>query len=144
LKEIGEQLRQAREEIGLSIEEVSQDLKLTLKQIKSIEEGDKEGLRDILDLKLMFLDYAKYLGLETDVIENSFNEFMFEYTSKIPLDEIKKANEEKKEEEKNIKRIASPYTKEIQKKYTTLKILIWIIIIFLLLILLFFIKEMII
>ncbi|MGI6329719.1 MAG: helix-turn-helix domain-containing protein [Bacilli bacterium] len=144
MKEIGEQLRQAREEIGLSIEEVSQDLKLTLKQIKSIEEGDKEGLRDILDLKLMFLDYAKYLGLETDVIENSFNEFMFEYTSKIPLDEIKKANEEKKEEEKNIKRIASPYTKEIQKKYTTLKILIWIIIIFLLLILLFFIKEMII
>jgi len=144
VKEIGEQLRQAREEIGLSVEEVSQDLKLTLKQIKSIEEGDKEGLRDILDLKLMFLDYAKYLGLETDVIENSFNEFMFEYTSKIPLDEIKKANEEKKEEEKNIKRIASPYTKEIQKKYTTLKILIWIIIIFLLLILLFFIKEMII
>ena len=59
--------------------------------------------------------------------EDEFNEFVFEYTSKIPLDEIERAKEEKQE----IKRgqIMSPYTIEMKKKMSFLKVMIIILLI---------------
>jgi cytoskeletal protein RodZ len=113
LKDIGEKLRASREEAGLSLEEVAEDLKLDIKKLQSIEEGNKEVFKDIYDLKYCIRDYAKYLCLDYEQLVNDFNEFVFEYTSKIPIAAIESASKDNKETEK---KITSPYTMETNNK----------------------------
>lgn len=112
MKEIGEILKESREKNGVSIQEASEDLKYKVSQLEAIESGDFKLFKDIFLLKCMIMDYSKYLGLDTDSIMDDFNEFVFESTSKIPLDDIEKASKMKEEEEK----IASPYTKKEEQK----------------------------
>ena len=109
MKEIGEQLKKARESMGVSIEEAAEDLKLQPSQIEEIESGNVESFQDIFSIKYFIRDYAKYLGLDKDNMVDDFNEYLFDYTSKLSLDDIKKENKIKKEEEN---RIRSPYTIE--------------------------------
>ena len=94
MKEIGEKLKATREEIGISKEEVCEDLKLDMKQLDQLEEGDMQAFPDILSLKYLIRDYAKYLGLDKDDLVDEFNEFLFDYTSKISLEDIKQAKKE--------------------------------------------------
>ena len=65
-------------------------------------------------------DYAKYLGLEPDKIIDEFNEYLFEYTSKIPMEDIEKAMKEQQKEEIPEKKIVSPYTTSTKKSNTKL------------------------
>lgn len=113
MKEIGEKLREAREGMGISIEEAAEDLKLRPSQLKNIEEGNRDAFKDIFYLKYFIRDYSKYLGLDYEEMVEDFNEFVFDYTSKISIDDIKKASNKNKEQSK-VKKIASPYT--IEKK----------------------------
>ena len=116
MKEIGEALKEARENIGLSIEEVASDLKLRPSQIENIESGNLAAFKDVFYLKYFIRDYSKYLGLSYEDMIDEFNEYLFDYTSKISLDDIKKAKKKAdKLEKKNEKRIASPYT--IERSY---------------------------
>lgn len=108
MKEIGEKLKDARESMGISIEEAAEDLKLRPSQLEDIEEGNKEAFKDIFYLKYFIRDYAKYLGLDYEQMVEDFNEYVFDYTSKISLEDIKKAN--KKHEKKDKNKIVSPYT----------------------------------
>ena len=62
MKNIGLKLKDKREENGLSIEEVAEDLKMRPSQISSIEEGKTEDFKDVFYLKYFIRDYAKYLG----------------------------------------------------------------------------------
>ena len=119
MKEIGLKLKEKREENGVSVEEVSEDLKVRPSQIISLEEGKKDDFKDILFLKYFIRDYAKYLGLDENELVDEFNEFLFDFTTKIPVDEIEKA----KNEINDKKDIVSPYT-EIKKSKNGLKILI--------------------
>lgn len=109
MKEIGLRLRQKREENGVSIEEAAQDLQMRVSQLESIEEGNKDDFKDIFSLKYFIRDYAKYLGLDGEEMLDSFNEYLFEETSKISLEEINEAKKKKEESERNMK-ILSPYT----------------------------------
>ena len=108
MKEIGEKLKNARESIGVSIEEASEDLKISPNQIIDIENGNVESFQDVFNLKYFIRDYAKYLGLDKEEIVDDFNEYLFDYTSKLSLDDIKSEAKNKKEENK----IRSPYTVE--------------------------------
>lgn len=120
MKEIGEKLREARENIGVSIDEVADDLKLRPSQITSIEEGSDKDFEDILVLKGYIKEYAKYLGLKSDDLVDEFNEYLFDCTSKISLNDIKKARQKlNKENKKEEKQVSSPYTKIVKsdKKY---------------------------
>ena len=119
MKEIGLKLKEKREENGVSVEEVSEDLKVRPSQIISLEEGKKDDFKDILFLKYFIRDYAKYLGLDENELVDEFNEFLFDFTTKIPVDEIEKA----KNEINDKKDIVSPYT-EIKRSKNGLKILI--------------------
>ena len=110
MKEIGEKLKDARESMGISIEEAAEDLKLRPSQLEDIEEGNREAFKDIFYLKYFIRDYAKYLGLDYEQMVEDFNEYVFDYTSKISLEDIKKAN--KKHEKKDKNKIVSPYTLE--------------------------------
>lgn len=109
MKEIGLKLRLKREENGVSLEEAADDLKIRVSQLSSIEEGRKEDFKDVFSLKYFIRDYAKYLGLDGEAILDSFNEYLFEETSKISLEEIEEARKLKEEKEKDMK-ILSPYT----------------------------------
>lgn len=108
MKEIGAKLKEARESIGVSIEEVAEDLKLRPSQIENIEAGNTEAFKDMFYLKYFIRDYAKYLGLDKEDLIDEFNEYLFDYTSRLSLDDIKAAKKKKKEGRK----IKSPYTME--------------------------------
>ena len=106
MKDIGLKLKEKREDNGVSIEEAAEDLKIRPKQILSLEEGKKEDFKDVVFLKDLIRDYSKYLGLDSEKMVDEFNEFLFDFTSRIPIEEIEEAKKEKKDE----KKITSPYT----------------------------------
>lgn len=117
MKEIGEKLKEARESMGITIEEAATDLKIRASQIESIEDGDKDSFKDIFYLKMFIKNYSKYLGLDYDKMVEEFNEYLFDFTSKISIEDIKKAEKEQKKKDKKLKtvKIASPYTVEKQQ-----------------------------
>ena len=136
MKEIGEKLKEARENMGISIDEVSGDLNVPVKQIENLEEGNMESFKDIFYLKYFIRDYAKYLGLNKEDLVDEFNEYLFDYTSKLSLEEIKKAQkEEKKDKIEN--KIKSPYTIERKSGIYIPPVLIYSLIIILIVILLY-------
>ena len=55
------------------------------------------------------------MGLDGEEVLDDFNEYLFEQTSKISLEEIEEAKREKEEREKDLK-ILSPYTKTTKDK----------------------------
>jgi len=111
LKEIGEFLKSSRINNGVSIEEAAEDLNFSVTQLENIEDGNIRAFKDVFALRELVKEYGKYLGVETDSIVDEFNDFMFEHTSKISLDDILEARRlanQKDQEEKN--KIVSPYT----------------------------------
>ena len=113
--EIGEKLKEARESIGITVEEVSEDLKVRPSQVEEVEKGNIKALKDIFSLKNFIRDYSKYLGLSYDDVIDEFNEYLFDYTSQISLEDIKKARN-KDDSVKKEKKVISPYTMEPKKK----------------------------
>ena len=122
MNDIGLKLKEKREENGVSIEEVAEDLKMRPSQIISLEEGKKEDFKDVVFLKYFIRDYAKYLGLNGEEMVDEFNEFLFDFTSKIPIEEIEKA----KLNNVNKKEVISPYTNEPSDK-NALKIVLAVV-----------------
>ena len=132
MKEIGEKLRDAREKMEITIEEASEDLKIEPSILQKIEEGDKDYFKDVLYLKYYIRDYAKYLGLNADDLIEEFNEYLFDYTSKISIDDIKSANKNNNEVKK-VPQVVSPYTIE-KKQQRNVPIFLIYLLIFLVLI----------
>lgn len=124
MKDIGAKLKEARESIDISVEEAASDLKVSKSQIENMEAGNLEAFQDIFYLKYFIRDYAKYLGLNYDELVDEFNEYLFDYTSKISLTDIEEAA--KKEEEKGDK-IKSPYTIDYYRKTNHFKIIFLIL-----------------
>lgn len=114
LNEIGKLFRVTREEAGVSITEASKDLDIKEVILENIEDGNIGCFKDIFVLKDYIYNYSKYLGIDSDKVIDDFNEYMFEYTSKIPIKDIEHQMEVQNKTEK--KEISSPYTKE-SKKY---------------------------
>jgi len=138
---IGEKLKTSREEKGLSLEEVSEDLKIKVKDLENIEAGNRKAFEDIYELRNSIYEYAKYLGLDYEELIEEFNEFMYEYTSKIPTDVIERISKQKEKEEMS-KGALSPYTisnRKDNKKLITIIIVIALILVSLVTI--FYIKE---
>ena len=115
MKEIGLRLKLKREENGVSLEEAASELNMRVSQLENIENGKKDEFKDVFSLKYFIRDYAKYLGLDGEEVLDDFNEYLFEQTSKISLEEIEEAKREKEEREKDLK-ILSPYTKTTKDK----------------------------
>ena len=113
INEISEVLKSTREMSGVSLEEVSKDLDISELILTQIEEGNIGAFKDIFELKDYIANYAKYLGLDQNEVIDEFNEFMFEKTSKIPMNEIEKAARKTAIEEASDNRVASPYTKAV-------------------------------
>ena len=137
MKEIGIKLKETRETMGISIEEAAEDLKVKKIQIENIELGNMDAFKDIFYLKYFIRDYSKYLGLNYEDMVDEFNEYLFDYTSKISIEDIKQAKSKEKVTKKEEKKIMSPYTLENRKKllipnfviYLGIVILLFIIVI---------------
>lgn len=115
MNEIGEELQYARESSGVSLNEASKDLDIKVEVLENIEDGRCGAFKDIYELKEYISSYAKYLGLDEKELIDEFNEYMFEYTSKIPIKEIEKTIELKIKEEKKDDKVVSPYTRQAKK-----------------------------
>lgn len=126
---IGEKLKASRDEKGISLKEVSEDLKISVKDLENIENGNRKAFQDVFVLREYIRDYAKYLGLEYENIVDEFNEYMFEYTSKIPTDVIERISKQKEKEEEK-KGSVSPYTK-IRKNRISQKTMVIMLIVLL-------------
>ena len=137
MEEIAELLKSAREESGIELEEVSKDLEINELFLKNIEEGKIGSFKDIFLLKNYISEYAKYLGLNSTKIIDEFNEYLFEYTSRIPIKEIEKTIELNTKENTDSEKIASPYTMKTTKTGKGIYALIYILV-FLLVILTIF------
>ena len=142
MKEIGETLKEARESIGVSVEEVASDLKVRPNQIQNIEDGNMKAFKDVLYVKGLVKEYSKYLGLDYDSMIDEFNEYMFDYTSKISLSDIQKAKKKKEKKKNKGKKIISPYTLERKKKSNLLTIIMIASIVVLVLVLIFLIFDL--
>ena len=132
MKEIGELLKKKREETGISLEEAGNDLQIKPVILDNIESGNIGAFKDIYELKDNIRNYAKYLGLDPEKTINEFNEYMFEYTSKIPVKEIEEKIQDLQELEKTQEiKIASPYTDDKRKYKSKSYILLYILVVLL-------------
>ncbi len=132
MKEIGEQFKEKREEIGITIEEVSNDLSRDVIVIQNLENGNHKVFRDILDLKDMVRIYAKYLGLDDEKLLAELDDFIFEKTSKISVEDIQARLKKEQEKKKNEKKIHTPYTLELKNEKDLTLVVIAAIIVFIL------------
>ena len=73
MKEIGQKLKEKREENGVSLEEAADDLKIRASQLESIEKGNKEDFKDVSDeeFKNMLNNPIYYEAVEKDSNENT-------------------------------------------------------------------------
>lgn len=136
MEEIAELLKETREESGIDLEEVSKDLDINELALKNIEDGKIGAFKDIFVLKEYISNYSKYLGLNPDKILDEFNEYLFEYTSKIPIKEIEKTielNIKENEEEK----VISPYTLNRPKNKQIIYIVTYVLLLILVILVIF-------
>ncbi len=124
MKDIGSSFREAREAIGISKDEVIKDLNITESQLDNLEDGNINAFKDVFFLKETIKKYTKYLNLDEDEIMDKFNDFMFGYTSRIPVEDILEQTREIKvlEKQNDDNKIVSPYT--IKRKKSNLKYII--------------------
>ena len=124
MKELGERLRELRKSNGVSLDEASNDLMITSKELECLENGNFKVFKDVYELKKIMRNYAKYLGLDESEIVDEFNDFLFEKTSKISKADIEKAI--KKADDKEDK-VSSPYTKINKTRYDFAPIVLLIV-----------------
>ena len=140
MKELGNYLKNIRINNSVSLTEASEDLNLSSTLLENIESGNSRAFKDIYEMKEDIKKYAKYLGADVDKVVDSFNDFLFEKTSKINLDDIKAIQESKEELEKT-KKIISPYTVAPKKKINWIPLFVSIGILIVLLLVLYVIYK---
>ena len=134
MKEIGEEFKEKREEIGITIEEVSSDLGKDVILIENLESGYHKVFKDILELKDMVKTYAKYLGLDDEKLLGELDDFLFEKTSKISIEDIQERLKQEQAKRKEEKKVRTPYTLEFEnKKNLTLVAILFIVVVILVL-----------
>ena len=140
MKELGNYLKNIRINNSVSLTEASEDLNLSSTLLENIESGNSRAFKDIYEMKEDIKRYAKYLGADVDKVVDSFNDFLFEKTSKINLDDIK-AVQDATDNLENTKKIISPYTIAPKKKINWVPIFISIGILIVLLLVLYIIYK---
>ncbi len=137
MKELGEYLRRTRISNGVSIAEVAEDLNFSTSLLENLESGNVRAFKDMYELREAVKTYAKYLGLSPEKVVDEFNDFLFEHTSKISLDDIK-ATQKNININKDENKVKSPYTKEYKEPkkiwpiiYSVIALVLFVIIIYL-------------
>lgn len=136
MKELGEYLKKTRIGNGVSLTEACEDLEFSTLHLENIESGNVRAFKDVYELRDSVKSYAKYLGLDPNKVVDEFNDFLFQHTSKISLEDIRNA-QRKSEEDEASKRVKSPYTMEYKAKFKILPLVYVIVGILLLVIIIY-------
>ncbi|CAG0964007.1 Cytoskeleton protein RodZ [Methylophilaceae bacterium] len=72
----GEVLKQSREGQGLSIEDVSAQLKLSTRQIAALESSDFSALPDPMITRGFIRNYARLLGIKSEPLIDAYQEYL--------------------------------------------------------------------
>lgn len=140
MKEIGERFKEKRKEIGISLKEVSNDLNVDEIILENLEEGNNKVFKDVLELKNTIATYTKYLGLDEEEIMDEVNDYLYDKTSKIKIEDIKEElGKIVKTEEKKVR---TPYTIERKKKTDYSILIICLVIVALIVVFYFVLKKL--
>lgn len=89
MDKIGSMLREKRLEKGLTIEEISQKTRLTIKHIKALEEGDISYFKDDLSYLRFFLRaYCDALGIDFEPLREELQDSIEDYTTSFSTDTL--------------------------------------------------------
>lgn len=118
MENIGKILQERRNELGLTLEEVSEKTRLTVKHIKAIEEGDITYFKDDLSYLRYFLKaYCNALGMNFDEVKGLLQDSIDDYTMSFSKNVMK----EHEKMEANIHEASKKYHPEMKKKEKTKK-----------------------
>jgi cytoskeleton protein RodZ len=84
LSEFGAQLRQAREDRGISIETAADKLKLSASFLRALEEGERAKLPQTAFVRNFSRSYGAFLGIPKEEINKSLNE-VAEFAAAAPV-----------------------------------------------------------
>lgn len=116
MKEIGDLLRQAREQNGKSLDEISRETKIQKKYLSLLEEGDFSSFPGEVYVKGALRNFAEAVNLNPEEIISLYKQSI----------NFKKNTEEKKEREKEEKQKTSPVVGK-EKKPLPVAALVWIL-----------------
>ena len=132
MEKVGKLLQEERQKQKLTLEEISKRTRITLSQLKAIEEGDIDFFKnDISYIKFYIKSYASTLGIAYDELKDQVDQFIAEYTQSVTQKNV----EEKKEMEQSIQRKAKkvdgniPIRVEKKKRDYSLVILLSIVVV---------------
>jgi cytoskeletal protein RodZ len=73
MESIGNQLREARERLGFTLEEVERSTHIRKVRLEALERGDFDSLPSRVQAQGFLRNYAEFLGLETELLLNAFS-----------------------------------------------------------------------
>ena len=73
---LGEQLRNARESMNISLEDASNAVKISKRYLKALEEGNYSEFPAQTYIRGFLSNYAKYLGLDPKTILEQYSKLM--------------------------------------------------------------------
>ncbi len=114
MKDVGKSFKEKRESMGVKPREVCEDLDITEAQLENLEDGNINAFKDVFFLKELVRKYSKYLNIDEEETMDKFNKYIFDYTSKIPVKELTQKLKQIKQEEKEERKIISPYTQKVK------------------------------
>ncbi len=94
MSNIGQKLRDRREELELSLEDVSNKTKISVKKLAAIEENNLQALdEDLSYVKFYVRNYCQVLHLNFEDFRDELSENLLEHTQTISLLQIKEREE---------------------------------------------------
>jgi transcriptional regulator with XRE-family HTH domain len=83
MKEIGRTLREARERLGLTLEEVERNTHIRARHLAAIEKGELETLPSSVQARGFLKNYAEFLGLDADALLLQYAETLQERRTRL-------------------------------------------------------------
>lgn len=97
MEKIGERLKQRRQELGYSLEDIHEKTKLSIVHLRAIEEGNIAYFRhDMSYLKFFLQYYAQSLHLDFSEIEDQYNQAVALYDETVAIqkqEQLEKSNQ---------------------------------------------------
>lgn len=93
MEQISIELKRRREELGYTIEEISRQTSLSVKNIKQLESGDLSGFREDLSYVPFYLkNYCKVLDIDYNHVRSELENSIESYTEAIKLKDLDEKN----------------------------------------------------
>ena len=117
MREIGEYLRKVREEKRISLKDVQEATKISMRYLESIDRGDFNGIPGEVYRKGFIVNYANAIGLDGQEVLQKYNDLKTEQEEQIHLAQLAR-----EEEEKNRSKIKLNWPKEVYLTFVALMI----------------------